>query len=407
MAWQHRKYGTATDPIHKSHLKELSGAHSCPKRFWFKCNAEVTPERDTVSGKMVAGTAAHETIARALSNRDFCARLLRGDEPITRTVVKTVYYDEYEREVGGRRVQWYKHDETDVLEDCVDMVLGLLNRLHEHVAEVVLVEPGFVAKCGEYWLSGHIDLLYRPRSAPGRLAICDWKTGASKPHEIELDHSWEGSVYSAAVYGGYFLPRDAVAVEVGTDGLAVATIGKHRAVDVSRSRAERQALELALIDIALRIDTGAEVGWPYEQHLYVAHEFPAHVHYVHLPDYVPYSKAGTKAINRREDLDFFGYAAPVKSHKYIAGQQRGPAWLPVALTEHDLPRLAARLRNVVGMVRMGRFIEQIGEQCSRCAYRPSCLTSGYGPTGEARDDLNRTLRAIPGAAADGDDLGTD
>lgn len=407
MAWQHRKYGTATDPIHKSHLKQLSGEYSCPKRFWFERNAEVSSERDTVSGKMAAGTAAHETIARALSKPDFAARLLRGDEPVDRTIVKAVFWDEYEREVGTRRVQWYNDHEPDVLDERVDMVLGLLNDLHHHVASVVLVEPGFVAKCGEYWLSGHIDLLYRPRSAPGRLAICDWKTGASKPHEIELDHSWEGSVYSAAVHGGYFLPRSAVTVEVGAGGLATATIGEHHIVDPSRSRAERMALERALIDIAVRIDTGTKIGWPYELHLYLANEFPLHVHYVQLADYVPYAKAGTKAVKRREDLDYYGYAAPVAKHKYVRGQQRGPAWLPVALTEHDLPRLAARLRNVVGMVRMGRFIDQISEQCSRCAYRPTCLTSGYGPTGEARDDLNRALRAIPGADTDGDDLGTD
>jgi len=409
MPFQPRKFGSAVSLFHKSDGKQLSGEYSCPKRFWYERTA-------------ATGTAAHETIARALSNPEFRERLLRyGDrvnEPaLPRSVVKAVFLEEYDREVGRRRVEWYKDADADgdVLDERIDMVHALLTQLHKHVAEVVLVEPAFVAPLGGYWLGGHIDLLYRPRSAPRRLAITDWKTGAAKPHEIELDHSWEAGVYSAAVAQGWFLPRDMVTI--GTEaatGHAVASIGEHTVVNASRMLAEREALELACMDIAQDVEAAGvhdagDAPWRrYGERVYAPGEFPTAIHYVHLADYVPYRKAGTKAVKRREDLDYYGYAQPVAKHKYTAGQQRGPAWLPVAMTEHDLPRLTSRLRAIIGMVRMGRFIEQIGEQCSRCAFRTVCLTSGYVATsGAEHDALERTLRAIPGAADDAADLGTD
>jgi hypothetical protein len=120
-----------------------------------------------------------------------------------------------------------------------------------------------------------------------------------------------------------------------------------------------------------------------------------------LADFVPYKKAGAKEVKRPEDLKHFGYVQPTK-HKYTAGELRGPAWLPVKLSEYDMPRLESRLRNVVGSIRMGRFIDQVGERCKRCSFKGDCLTGGYAPTGDARKSLERTLRTLPSEALDVD-----
>ena len=82
-------------------------------------------------------------------------------------------------------------------DECVAMLRGVFETMHQHVGEVVLVEAGFVYQLDGIWLSGATDLIYR---APGssRLSITDWKTGAQLPHQIELDHGWE----AAALFRG-------------------------------------------------------------------------------------------------------------------------------------------------------------------------------------------------------------
>ena len=389
--WDYRRYGTLPDPIHKSHLNSITGDYGCPKQFRYQMDARVaSPDHsDTdvaVSGKTAAGTAVHETIARALAKLDDSRRVPRWQ--YSEAQVRAVFMQEFERETRGREVLWYDKSGETILADRVAMVRGLLNDLHRHVATVELVEPGFIVQCGDYWLSGHIDLVYRPSAAPDRLAISDWKTGSAKPIEIELDHSWEAGVYSAALFGGRFLPREVVVVSAEADGRHTASVrlgpnSFSSATRVSRYVAERDALEAALIELA-----SGRGEW---LRPVTFEEFPKQVHYVALQDYVPYKRAGSRQVSRREDLQHYGYDAP-RSHKYVAGDTRGAAWLPVQITEHDVPRLAARLRNVVGMIRMGRFIDQVGERCRRCAWADDCLHSGYAPQGSERQQLELALR---------------
>lgn len=426
MPWNYKRYGSASDPIHKSHLNNITGDYGCPRQFRYVMDAAAdgasgADEQERISGKAAAGTAAHETIARALSSPDLRAHLLKGGR-IAADRVRGVFAEEMEREVGGRSVAWYGKDEDredDVLAERVTMITGLLNGLHEYVAHIHLLEAGFVARLGEYWLSGHVDIVYRPKYAATleEVAIADWKTGANKPLPIELDHGWEAGVYSTAVAQGYFFSREQIkCATLGTG--TVATLGQHKCAHPSKYIAERTVLEAAMIELAERCDDalrqrtpetaaqgiGIDSG-PYDVRCFAT--FPSEIHHVHLADYVPYKKAGSKAVKRAEDLKFHGYDTPQKAHKYLAGDLRGPAWLPVALGEHDLPRLLARLRNVVGMIRMGRFIDQVGERCNRCSFARECLTSGYSPVGDDRKELERALRTIPGGSELADALSAD
>lgn len=420
LTWNHRAYGTANDPVHKSHLNAITGEDfGCPKKFWYDMQARAAAvsggeleEQASISGKAAAGTAAHETIARALSNLDMRKHLLSGGR-CSRERLDAVFAEEYEREVGGRKVNWYGKDdgnELEVLAERMVMIAGLLNDLHKYVAEVLLIEPGFVAKLEDFWLCGHVDLVYRPKRAPSTVAICDWKTGAQKPAQIELDHGWEAGVYSTAVKRGYFFPREQIRVSTFPGG-TLASIGTFTVGHPSRYIAERNVLEAALIEFANTCDSVLSEGAqrvdvaPYDVRVFG--EFPSEVYHVHMADYVPYKKAGSKAIKRVEDMAWLGLERPEPKHKYVKGDLRGPAWLPVKLAEYDMPRLAARLRNVVGSVRMGRFIDNVGEKCTRCSYGSDCLTAGYAPRGDARKDLERSLRAAAEAEAANDNATDD
>jgi hypothetical protein len=396
--WNFRKYGTAGDPIHKSHLTKITGDYGCPKAFRYEQDARAAGQRErgSVSAKAALGTASHETISRALTNPKVCPALLAGTGTITSAQVRTVLEHELDLEIGSRIVDWYGDDRSELIAERVAMICGVLHDVHKYVAEVVLVEPGFVVQLDRYWLSGHIDLLYRPRAAPDKLAICDWKTGATKPLEIELDHSWEAGVYASAVHAGWFITREAVHLaQTPGGGSWEAQCHGERAVDPSRFIAQREVLEAALIDVARDVEAVPVTELTGARRF---DEFPTEIYHVHLADYVPYQKAGSKAAKRGEDLRFYNLDAPAQV-KYVKGDRRGPAWLPVRRTEHDVPRVKHRLRNIVGMIRLGKFIDQIGEKCRRCPYAAECLTTGYAVEGDERAQLELALRAVGGDAA--------
>jgi hypothetical protein len=119
----------------------------------------------------------------------------------------------------------------------------------------------------------------------------------------------------------------------------------------------------------------------------------------HLPDYVPYEKKGTKKVERSEDVVHWSRVLnrevrPGEKIAYEKGQMRGAAWLEVKRRESDVPRLLHLLRGVVGWVRMGKFVESVGEKCTRCSYKTACLTSGYELDTDAARALNSALRTI-------------
>lgn len=398
MAWNFKRYGTASQPIHKSHLNSITGEYGCARKFKYEQDAP-PDERATVGGKAAAGTAAHETIARALNNPEMRTHLLSGGKS-SPAMVARVFELEYAREVGGREALWFGKEANDngqaALAERVVMVCGVLDSLASYVDTVELVEAGFIVPLGTFWLSGHVDIVYRPKANPRRIALADWKTGQTKPLPIELDHGWEAGVYSAAVARGVFIPRDQIECEPSGDGggQTVASLGSHTVQRASRYLAERDVMEKALIEIAEDWRTDGATRPAHDFHTVSFGEFPSEIYQVHAHDLVPYKKSGTKEVKRAEDLAFHGYARPVKAHRYEAGQLRGPGWLPVQLSEYDLPRLEARIRTVVGMIRMGFFVDNVGANCLHCSYASDCLTAGYGLRGDESKKLERALRVL-------------
>lgn len=395
--WDYRKYGSLEDPAHKSHMSTLLGEFSCLEQFKRDRLREVSGEqREVLSGKTEFGTAGHETIARALRNASLRAGLLAGAAVPSIESVRKVVLEEYQRAVGTKDVAWYgKAEYDDVFADVSWMVEGLFRELHRYVASVELIESGFIVQLGELFVEGHIDLVYRPVADPTTLAITDWKTGASKPNQIELDHGYEGGFYSLALERGLFLPVEVLARWRAASGPSAVPLDAADFMLLLNARSDREAMHIALRGI-MRRNLRDE---PLPEGVRCFGEFPSEIYQTHLADYVPYEKKGNKTVQRPEDVAHWSRVLNRELSvgdkvAYEKGMTRGGAWMPVKRTADDIARLEKLLRTVAGWVRFGKFVPAISEKCNRCSYRGPCLTDGYELRGDAAKELNAALKGV-------------
>jgi hypothetical protein len=404
--WDYRKWATLQDPAHKSHLSSLVGPHACLMQFKYDRTAELMHvERETCSGKTEMGSAVHEAIARALRNETLRDSILAGKPASSPERVHAVILEEFDKATAGREVRWYgKSEREKALSEAAAMVLGLFADMHRYVAKVELVEAGFIVKLGELWLEGHTDLIYRPAADPTQLAFTDWKTGATKPHQIKLDHGYESGFYAHALAEGTFLPTTVVDLWrelANQERIADVPLDPWDAIAIGKATSERTAMHLALRAVAKkREDTGVLVEGAVR-----FERFPEVIRLTHLRDYIPYAKKGDKAITRPEDLEFWSRTLgrevqPGDKIKYESGQWRGGAWLDVKRRADDVTRLEKMLRSVVSWIRFGRFVAVADEMCTRCPYRGPCLTSGYELDKDDAKQLREALRGIDTSDAD-------
>lgn len=406
--WNPRTWGSLEDPVHKSHISSLIGEFACSAQFRRDREREVRgEERETLGGKTAMGTAGHETIARALRKPEMRARILGGEAPAEATI-RAVVESEFRAATNGLEVVWYgKSSYEDNLEEIVAMVRGLFATFSKHVASVELVEAGFIAPLGKWWTEGHVDMIYRSTAAGEALAQTDWKTGATKPHPIALDHGFEAGFYSAAMRHGAFLPTDVLATwraaaqrgETRIPFESTNTFDEPELRALAQASSDRAAMHIALRAIGRR--NGPTSMWTPPGVVYFG-EFPQVIRLTHLADFVPYEKKGKKKVTRPEEVAHWGLLEP-GDVQYEKGQARGPGWYHVRTGEGDLPRLEARLRTIVGLVRMGMFVDSVGEKCTRCSYREPCLNGGY----ELRGDDGKALAKALSGLADGSDLSVD
>lgn len=389
--WDHRKWGKVDDPVHKSQCSTLVGEYACTLQFKFDRDREALGEdRETIAGNTAMGTAGHETISRVLRS-SHARELLWSGKGLEDAWIQKALLEEFHRATRDLEVIWYgKSDYQSALEDRVSTITGLLRDVPKHVGKVELVEAGFITQVGELWVEGHIDLIYR--TPEGELALTDWKTGKTRPHQIELDHGFESGFYSAALKNGWLIPTDVVAawrhaVREDAPGFP---LDPSDAAALAHATNDRSAMHAALRGVARRVTRGDS---PIPDGVVRFNEFPSVVRLTYLPDYQPYARAGKKAVERPEELEFWGLTEPAQV-SFKAGQQRGPAWYRIQRTPDDVARLEHMLRGIVGWVRMGKFVPAVGEKCTRCPYRATCLTTGYEQRGETAKELNVALRAF-------------
>ena len=167
--------------------------------------------------------------------------------------------------------------------------------------------------------------------------LADWKSGTKKPDELSLDHGYQLGLYAEALAKGTFYkgtPRE------------------------------------------FRVD-----------------QYPDQLFIAHLRDAVPYMKSGSKEAKHRDDLVHYGVSHGTKV-AYKAGDRRGPVWYRAQRSEHDIARLRVSVRTLVSTMRMGFFLERIGDACARCAFRDACLNQGYGPEGAEKKQLDDAIRGL-------------
>jgi hypothetical protein len=417
--WNYQQFGQLHDPVHKSYMNYFVGEFACMKSFKLSRDAEARGEfSEHANGKSLLGTAGHETIRRALNNPELRAKLLDGGYKFAPGSVRKVLALEYEKAKGELEVRWYgKDDEDDTLDTVEQQVESLLCDLHNHVAALELVEAGFIAKIGDIWVEGHIDLAFRPKSNPEQWAITDWKTGKRLPHQIVLDHGFESGFYSAGLRNGICVPPELV-----TEWKRLACDDRPIPLDAFEvpllvgSRDDREAMHVVLRALARMREAGRELP----EGVVTPGVFPEVIRLTMLQDYLTYQKnsSASKEVKRPEEIAHWMALSnggtlmvvpdektptgkekkPVRvfdpetnAARFFRGMQKGPAWYAANRREDDIARLETLLRDIVGWVRMGKFPPNgLGEKCTRCRWQGPCLTDGY----QARGDEAKQLASI-------------
>ena len=402
-AWNWQKWGSVTDPIHKSDLNGIVGKFGCLAQFKKKkieLATEGARKYEAANGKLCCGNAVHTVIHRVCKSKPAMDALKMG-EVISRASLEKAFREEFENERKGREVKWWGAKEDKWTSDCIDMLEGLMGDITNHVEEVVMAECGFVYELNNIWLTGAIDLLYRPKGGHG-LAMADWKTGAQKPHQIDLDHGWEAGIYGNAVKSAWFVPFDSVEE---TEGVPHRIAMERACVELGKAQDELNKIRAQYGEESNEFTVRAEKNLSEIVSIYGARRFddyPTRIRHVHLRDYVPYKRKSAPMMLRPEELEWAGLTEPAK-YPREKGDQRGPAWYKVNRSESDTPRLSHLLKAVVSWVRFGRFPAAPGEMCTRCKFKSECLLEGYKPIGE---DL-RQVEMLMKKTADFDSLEDD
>lgn len=361
MGWDHRQYGSKSDPIRQSDLGSIAAAYSCPKKFAYS-KGEAPRASSRAYSPQVVGTAVHEVIHRVLNQYEPADGLpsVPADNLLERALRQEML-----REAAGRDIVWSGRATMDSeMEDAVVMTRGALEHLHQHAAKVLIHEAAFAVKIEAdrgkepYWLTGTVDCVFVDRD--GRMVLADWKTGARVASPIVMDHGYQLAIYAHALAEGLFFPGQ-----------------ERETIDAKLSSDEWDAWSET---------HGQRIG-----------EYPDALYLVYLRDYLLYEKAGPKtgrAVKRVEEAEFYGVHVgdKVVSQK---GDRKGPAWYRSKRTPEDVARLKVSLKTIVGTIRLGRFVEHLGEPCEKCPYTAQCLNQGYAPVeGDAARDMERALKGI-------------
>lgn len=391
MPWNHRAYASADDPARQSDLNDVASPHGCSRRFWYRKTEQVEGQRvarDVARWKTVHGNVIHRLIERALAPaawsalQEHGARAVRSDSLFRR--LRQIYEEEFPLAAEGLPIDWQQQKPAVARDEAATMVRELLLDLLERMERPVATEATFVDEIDGYHTTGTIDLVYEPKGRPGELAFCDWKSGQMRVHPIILAHGYQVAIYAHALEHGTFF--------AGTE--------RERRFGV----------------------------------------FPSEIHIVHLRELMPYAKRTTFTLERDEEVawarreasargveerlleriergalvevepssapppklkkDGTPYKRRARKREPIVTLQRcdrrGPAWYAAPRTADDVARLKVSLASIVGTVRLGRFYESIGEQCSRCAFKGPCLNDGHQVERSQMTSLNRALAGVDG-----------
>lgn len=329
--WDHRAFGTEADPVRQSALNAISSQMGCAKRYAYERHAEAA------GGRTPDRAHWKPTLGTAVH-----AVIERG---LTRTWPQLVgmFGPDAPRPEGappGWAPRALVERVDEVLREELEKARGGLE-LYWHDAD-----PGDEMRAAVAMVVGAL------RTTVERAESI---VGVEVPWTAQID--------------AYHL--------AGTMDLIYRRRGDGAACIADWKTGERR-LHPVLLDHGYQVGTYAYalehgVLWPGTERATTLGAPPAEIHIAHLRDFVPYVKR-TKT------------AKP--------GDLRGPGWYASRRTPSDVARLRVSLKTVVGTVRMGRFLEQLGEQCARCSFRTDCLTAGHELDRAEGRALERALEGI-------------
>lgn len=370
MTWDHRKYGTALDPVRQSDLSDLAGKYGCPAKFARRKRA-AEQVRKSVPWRMAFGTAVHGAMEMAL------------DETMPDGAQLGAVYDHALRNVdGGLPVDWYDQDPAPVRDQGITMIRGALADLERRGVKPVESEAQFTASLAGYAKTGTIDLIYRRPIADVGIGFLDWKTGQMKPSQIDLDYGYQLGMYAHAVEFGDFDPFEE------SDG------------NPSYGEAPEEIAIVHLRDYlpyakrtTITIDRPEELTWCREMASSQFNPFPL----LRIGDRVEIEPLDQPPPKLKKDGT--PYARPKRKGQpprcTLRSGQRGPGWyFAKPRTRASLDRLSVSLSTIVGTVRLGRFYESIGEGCARCPFKDACLNDAPAPDREEQRKMNELLRGV-------------
>lgn len=377
-AWDYRRFGTASDPIRQSALGAFASQDGCGRRYRFERDAEaagVERERVTSHWRPTIGTAVHRVIERALSREPMVSAVLEGRLPSAQRI-DAVLEEELVGAAEGRPIEWGDASQSNERITARWMVLGALRTVSERAQRIVAVEAPFVVELDGYTMGGTIDLVYEPRGAePGAsIALADWKTGERRTHQVVLDHGYQTGIYSHALSSGVLYPGTEREMRLGLHPESIHIVHLRSFASHERTRAVLAAVRESSDTSKELLVRVARRGWPVTTHV-VAGALRA------------LSEAGL-VTKRRAGKDTVWVAVDTDREPHADA-----IWLESRRRPDDVARLRVSLRTIVGTVRMGRFVEQLGEQCARCPFRQQCLGDGHVSQSTA-SQIDRALEGI-------------
>lgn len=335
--WNYRAWGTLADPIRQSALNDIASQNGCGRRYFLARDAEARGEvkpRTTAHWHMTLGTAVHAVIERALTRQwatlvELMHPTLGRGERTSPNLVRSIERA-YDEELHAAT-------KCPITGEHLPIEWRDENPADEKADAVAMI----------------IGALRTTVERASQILGCE------VPFRVELDgYVLEGTIDLL------YEPRGG---EPGHVAIADWKSGERKMDQIILDHGYQPAIYSEAVH--------AGVLWPNEPDRAVTlNTWPAGMHIVHLRDFVPYKRA------------------PRSAGKKV-GDERGPGWYPSHRTEQSIARLRVSIRNVVGMVRMGRFLEQLGEQCRRCPYSGPCLTDGAGPS---KSELRAVERALEG-----------
>lgn len=318
-AWDHRAFGTHADPIRQSALNAIASQNGCGARYRFERQAEAagSPAPTRAHWRPVLGTAVHAVIERGITR--------------TWAQLESIFGPGAERPADalpGWAPRALRDRADEVLREELRKATGVDASNAPLPLEWYDADPSVEIAAGVAMIVGAFRTIVERAS---EVIACE------APFHAELDgYALEGTID--------ILYRSR---EDGSLCLADWKTGERKLPQVLLDHGYQPAI------YAHALEHGVLFPGVEGRELRLATP-PASIHVVHLRDFVPYVKK------------------PRTAGKNV-GDMRGPGWYASHRTPTDVERLRVSIRTVVGTVRMGRFLEHLGEQCSRCPFRGPCL----------------------------------